>query len=117
MQNDTENEYFTKAEEVVAQNLDNNPFIRLGQLMPWLIPFLTYIMIGQLLLQRLAHKIIPSVEELARFWLMDRLIYLIDLRTSSKHEKKEKKQVDLLQIMLDAATKDEVKVSRLMYKF
>ncbi|CAF3587341.1 unnamed protein product [Rotaria sp. Silwood1] len=43
-----------------------------------------------------------------RFWLMQRLKYLIDVRTSSIDKEGEKRRVDLLQLMLDVATRDEI---------
>lgn len=113
MQNDVDNEYFKKAEEAVATNLDENPLIRLGYLMPWLIPLLNYIMIGLVLLKRFAHKFIPSIEEMPRFWLINRLKYLIDQRTKYNEDHNNKRIVDLLQLMLDTATRDTVKVCRL----
>ncbi|CAF2106772.1 unnamed protein product [Rotaria magnacalcarata] len=109
MQNDIENEYFIKAERCVAEDLEKNLLIRLGHLMPWLIPFLTYIMIGQILFKRLMHKFIPSIEEMPRFWLIERLRYLADIRISSSEKSETKHQTDLLQLMLDATTRDQVK--------
>ncbi|CAF5047433.1 unnamed protein product, partial [Rotaria sp. Silwood1] len=108
MQNDIDNEYLKKAEEAVAEKYEENPLIRLGSLIPWLISLLSYVIIGQILLKRFAHKFIPSIEEMPRFWLMERLKYLIDLRTSSMKNEHKKRHVDLLQLMLDAATQSQV---------
>jgi hypothetical protein len=111
MQNDIDNPYMEKLEQTVAENLEENTLIRLGHLMPWLIPILTYVMIGQILFQRLAHKWIRSIEEMPRFWLLERLQYLIDVRVSSNEKDDEKRGMDLLQLMLDAASRNQVKVN------
>jgi hypothetical protein len=110
MQNDVNNEYFKKAEGTVAINLDDNSLIRLGYLMPWLIPVLAYLMVGIILLQRFAHKFMKNVEEMPRFWLINRLRYLMDIRAVANQSDEEQKRVDLLQLMLDAATRSQVKV-------
>ncbi|CAF1309588.1 unnamed protein product [Rotaria sordida] len=108
IQNDIDNEYFKKAEETVAYDFDKNPLVRLSQLMPWLIPLLTYVMTRQILLQRFANKFIRSIEEIPRFWLIERLKYLIDVRTSSSDKEGKNRRVDLLQLMLDVATRNEI---------
>jgi hypothetical protein len=111
MQNDIDNLYMLKSEQTVAENLEENTLIRLGHLMPWLVPILTYVMIGQILLKRLAHKWIRSIEEMPRFWLLERVQYLIDVRISSYEKDGEKRRTDLLQLMLDASTRNQVKVN------
>ncbi len=111
MQNDIDNEYMQKSEQTVAENLEENPLIRLGHLMPWLVPILTYVMIGQALMNRLAHKWMRNIEEMPRFWLLKRLQYLIDVRISSNEKDGERRRMDLLQLMLDAATRSQVKVT------
>ncbi|CAF3792025.1 unnamed protein product [Rotaria sp. Silwood1] len=108
IQNDIDNEYFKKAEETVAYNFDKNAMVRLSQLMPSFIPLLGYIMTGQILLERIANKFIRNIEEMPRFWLMKRLKYLIDVRTSSSDKENKKRRVDLLQLMLDVATQNEI---------
>ncbi|CAF1406534.1 unnamed protein product [Rotaria sordida] len=97
-----------KAEETVAYDFDKNLLVRLSQLMPWLIPLLTYVMTRQILLQRFANKFIRSIEEIPRFWLIERLKYLIDVRTSSSDKEGKNRRVDLLQLMLDVATRNEI---------
>jgi hypothetical protein len=111
MQNDVDNEYMQKAEQTVAENLEENPLIRLGHLMPWLIPLLSFLMISQVVLKRLTHKWIRTIEEMPRFWLLDRVQHLIDARTGSSEKDDERRRIDLLQLMLNAATRGQVKVS------
>lgn len=111
MQNDVDNEYMQKAEQTVAENLEENSLIRLGHLMPWLIPLLTFLMIGQVVLKRLIHKWIRTIEEMPRFWLLDRVQHLIDARTESSEKDNERQRIDLLQLMLNAATRGQIKVS------
>jgi hypothetical protein len=111
MQNDVDNEYMQKAEQTVAENLEENSLIRLGHLMPWLIPLLTFLMIGQVVLKRLTHKWIRTIEEMPRFWLLDRVQHLINARTESSEKDDERQRIDLLQLMLNAATRGQVKVS------
>ncbi|CAF4984577.1 unnamed protein product, partial [Rotaria sp. Silwood1] len=109
IQNDIDNEYFKKAEKNIEENLEKNPLIRLGHLMPRLIPLLTYVMIVQVQLKRFAHKFIRNIEEMPRFWLLERVKDIIDIRTSSYDNDNVKRKVDLLQLMLDTATREQVK--------
>jgi hypothetical protein len=117
MQNDVDNEYMQKAEETVAVNLEKNSLVRLGHLMPWLVPLLKNVVIGLVVLQRLAHKWIPNIEEMPRFWLLDHAQHLIDARTSSLEKDSDRRRIDLLQLMLNAATRGEVKVSLSIYSY
>ena len=96
MQNDLDNEYYKKAEAVFDQNPDKNLLIRLGYLMPWLIPFLNTLFAVYSLINR----------EMPRFWLVKRLQTFIDLRLSSTH-----KPVDLLQLLLDASVDEKTNES------
>ncbi|CAF1106854.1 unnamed protein product [Rotaria sordida] len=106
MQTDIDNEYMHKAEAVTNENFENNPLIRLSYLMPWLIPVLSYIVIGQAIFMQFLHKWKKSAEELPRFWFVNRLRHVIDARVSSDETKR---RIDLLQLMLDAATPNQIK--------
>ena len=107
IQNDVQNEYFTKAEETVAYNFDNNILVRISQIVPSLIPMLIYIMAGQLTIQRFIGKITGNSQEMPRFWLMKRLQHLIDERTSKLYKDSNNRRVDLLQSMIDVAKHDD----------
>lgn len=106
MQNDIDNEYLHKGEEILAANLEDHPLIRLGNLMPWLIPVLVYVFVGLTVIQRIAHRFIESIEENPRFWFLRRLSYLVDLRKSQLAKSDSKVPIDLLQLLLDAGDKE-----------
>ncbi len=115
MQNDIDNLFLHKSQLVIASNLEKFTTIKLGNLMPFLIPFLTCVMVDQVMLAALFRKVaptwfMPKIEELPAFWVMNRIDNIITARTSAtSHEKQ--RSVDLLQLMLDAAAHYNVTVN------
>lgn len=105
MQNDVENEYMKNGEAIISQNLDANPLVRLGYLMPWLECIITYVAIGQAIVQRVLHYLIKTVEESPRFWFLRRLNGLVDARKALLAKTDYKPSNDLLQLLLDAGEK------------
>ncbi|CAF3375018.1 unnamed protein product [Rotaria socialis] len=65
MLTDTDNEYMCKAEILTGQSFESNP---LSYLMPWLIPVLSYIIIGQTMWMQFLHKWKQPAEELPRIY-------------------------------------------------
>ncbi|CAF3648582.1 unnamed protein product [Rotaria socialis] len=65
MLTDTDNEYMCKAEILTGQSFESNP---LSYLMPWLIPVLSYIIIGQTMWMQFLHKWKQTAEELPRIY-------------------------------------------------
>ncbi|CAF3407167.1 unnamed protein product [Rotaria sp. Silwood1] len=106
MQTDIDNEYMHKAEILTKKSFEKHPLIRLSYLMPWLIPILSYIVVGQAIFMHVLHKWKKTAEELPRFWFVDRLCHIVDARASFDETKR---CIDLLQLMLDASTPNEIK--------
>ncbi len=83
--------------------------VKLSNLMPFLIPLLTKIAKVRVLIINTLHKMMPSLVPdaaiMARFWIIEQVKEVIKQRLTSG-----KKRMDLLQLMLDAATHDEIKV-------
>lgn len=83
--------------------------VKLSNLMPFLIPLLTKIAKVRVLIINTLHKMMPSrvpdAAIMARFWIIEQVKEVIKQRLTSG-----KKRMDLLQLMLDAATHDEIKV-------
>ena len=110
MQNDTENIFLRKAKLITASSPDDPTLSKLGNLFPYLIPLLRFVMIAQATSLYLFRKIapawfLPQFEENPRFWINNRTQQVIDQKLSNKQETH---AVDLLQLMLDASTKDFV---------
>jgi hypothetical protein len=112
MQNDIDNMFLRKAQSTVDLNPESLALVRFGNLFPFLIPFLMCIIIIQVMLSYLFRKIapawfLPQIEELAPFWILNRVGQVINKRTLNENQTH---SIDLLQLMLDASTKDAVKV-------
>ena len=70
------------------------------------------IIISQVMLTFLFRKIapewfLPQIKELGPFWILNRVSQVINTKTSNE---KQINSVDLLQLMLDASTKDAIQV-------
>ena len=110
MQNDVDNEFLHKCQAVIDANLDKMPLIQLSHLMPWLIPVISSIITSQAMLRQVLHRWIKSVAVFPRFWLQQNVRDVIELRTS-RIENGNNARIDLLQLMIDAATSNQVIVS------
>lgn len=112
MQNDIDNEYMRKSMACFAVDTEKLPITKLSNLMPFLNPLLTQIVMARILIINKLHKMMPSfisnTDSIARFWIIEQLKDVIKQRLTSG-----KKRMDLLQLMLDAATNDETKVELL----
>ena len=115
MQNDIDNVFMHKCKLVVDENPERLPLIKLGNLIPHLIPFLLNVMVGQMLLGTIIRAVapawlLPQIEGRPALWILNQVETLISARKqancSGKHH-----QVDLLQLMLDVATCDDIKVN------
>ena len=110
MQNDLDNIFLHKAKSVIDINPENLPLIRFGNIFRFLIPFIMFFMIVRALSCYLFRKIapawfLPQIEEAAPFWIIHRTQQIIDQKLSNDQQTR---SVDLLQLMLDASTKDYV---------
>ncbi|CAF3990003.1 unnamed protein product [Rotaria sordida] len=97
-----------KSTATVAVQIEDLFIVKLSIVMPFLIPLLTkYVKIHSFLvdtIRTLMPWLISNVEDLPNVWIMKQVGNVVKERLRS-----ETKQLDLLQLMLDAATDDEVK--------
>jgi len=109
MQNDVDNIYMQKSMACFALDTEKLTIVKLSNVMPFLIPLLTQILKGHVLIINTLHKIMPSLMSnlgtMAHSWIIEQVKEVIKQRLASG-----KKRMDLLQLMLDAATHDEIKV-------
>ena len=82
--------------------------------MPFLARPLHDIVFGLVNARKVLIKLLPFlssyIKEVPTLWLMNRIQAIVDVRNKSPS-----KRVDLLQLMLDASTQDEVKVGIFIY--
>jgi hypothetical protein len=113
MQNDINNPYLKKAEAVFKTDAEQIPAVRLGNLIPFLVRPLIYLMMVRITVGRALNKLIPAttkyIEEFPSLWLINRVQEVVNLRKKSPLNTG--KTVDLLQLMMDVSTDGEVKVS------
>ena len=113
MQNDPNNPYLQKSIEVFKQFDDDLVLIRLGNLMPILARPLHDILFGLGDVFRILGKFMPFSSnyfgEIPSLWLINRVQDVVDLRTKSSSNVQ--KRTDLLQLMIDNSTNDDVIVS------
>ena len=110
MQNDLENLFFHKAKQAIDNNIDDLLAIRIGNIFPFLIPFATLFIIARVVLFHLFRKLapawfLPQIEEDSAFWIINRAEEIINQKLSNDQQAR---SVDLLQLMLDASTKDSI---------
>jgi hypothetical protein len=112
MQNDVDNIYMQKSMACFALDAEKLTIVKLSNVMPFLIPLLTQILKGHVFIINTLHKIMPSLMSnlgtMAHSWIIEQVKEVIKQRLASG-----KKRMDLLQLMLDAATHDEIKVQLL----
>ncbi|CAF2085859.1 unnamed protein product [Rotaria magnacalcarata] len=108
MQNDVDNIYMEKSAASVSVQLDKLFVVKLSNVMPFLIPLLTRLIKVHMFLVDKLRGMIPwlmrNVEDLPSVWIIKRVGNVVRERLKSG-----KRQMDLLQLMLDVATNDEVK--------
>jgi hypothetical protein len=84
--------------------------VRLSKLIPFLTPLLIKMMISSLKLINYLCALMPSlmrnVEGSPQLWISEQIKNVVKQRLNS-----ENKRIDLLQLMLDASTENEIKVS------
>ena len=109
MQNDVSNIYMKQAMACFATDPEMFPIVKLSNVLPFLNPLLTRTMQSGICLINKLSKYVPSlispVETIPIFWFIEQVEVLIKERLASGEKK-----TDLLQLMLDAAAHDDVKV-------
>ncbi|CAF1393416.1 unnamed protein product [Adineta steineri] len=115
MQNDVNNILMRKCKLAIDDNPERLFLTKLGNLLPFLIPILHYVMIGQMLLGAFSRAIgsmwfLPKIEELPALWILNQIGSIINTRRQVKCDDK-LRQVDLLQLMLNATISDDIKIT------
>jgi hypothetical protein len=114
LQNDIDNMYMKKSLAVFTGDPEKSFIVRLSNLMPFLSPLLIKFMNISLKLKNIIHRTIPSlmknVEDPPRLWIFKQIENVVKQRLSS-----ENKRTDLLQLMLDASTQEQIKVYSLIF--
>jgi hypothetical protein len=112
VQNNVNNLFLIKSANFFEDNHEKLFIVRLSYLMPWLVPLLTQIIRIQMTIFIGLRLIIPRFmnrfEELPGFWIINQVQNIINQRIKKTESSN---RIDLLQLMLDAATSDQVKVS------
>ena len=113
MQNDINNPYLQKSAAVLEMDPNKMIIFKLTSLMEFLATPLRYCLFAQIAIFRLLTTLIPPlnkyIPEISGYWLMNRVQDVVDLRAKSSPDSKNR--VDLLQLMLDASTNDDIQVS------
>lgn len=107
--------FFRKAKLTIDLNPENLLLVKFGNLFPFMIPLVRMILLSQMIFAYAFRKVapawlLPQIEELAPVWIINRAHQIIEARLSSQSNLNQAHPVDLLQLMLDASTKDQIKV-------
>lgn len=117
VQNNPQNPYLLKSAQFFEDNHEKIFIVRLSYLMPWLIPFLTQLIRLQMAvffgLKLIMPRFMNRFEELPGFWIINQVEHLINQRINNRIESTNR--IDLLQLMLDASTSNQVHVSLLNF--
>jgi hypothetical protein len=112
MQSDPDNIYMKKS--IVLFQIDSTKLfiVKLSNVLPFLNPFLISIVRSQMILINALRKLMPSLMRNVPVppitWILEQVENVVKERLQSG-----KKRMDLLQLMLDAAKQEEVKVGLL----
>ncbi|CAF3793429.1 unnamed protein product [Rotaria sp. Silwood1] len=108
LQNDIDNMYMKKSLACFAHDPEKMFIVRLCKLMPFLIPLSIKIMNSSVVIINFLRILMPSmmrnVEGLPQLWIFKQIENVVKQRQTSQN-----KRIDLLQLMLDASTQEEIK--------
>ena len=115
MQNDIDNAFLRKCKLAVDDNPERLFLTKLGNLMPGLIPILPYFMIAQTRISEFIHAtlptwLLPQLKGVPAIWILNQVETIINARKQANNNG-EHHYVDLLQLMLDVATTNDIKVN------
>ncbi len=95
---------------VFARDPEKMLIVRISNLMPFLNPLLIKILDTSITIINFLRTSIPSImsniKDPPQLWIFKQIEHVIKQRLAS-----ENKRIDLLQLMLDASTEEEIKVS------
>jgi hypothetical protein len=110
LQNDVDNVCMNKSLAIFSRDAEQMFAVRLANLMPFLIPLLIIIMKSSLTLINYLSTLMPSVMKNVQgsphLWILKQLDNVVKQKVRS-----ENKRTDLLQLMLDASTQQDIQVS------
>lgn len=110
MQNDVENPYMKNSIALFQIDITRLPIVKLSNLCPWLNPFLVFVLRNAIILIDTLRRVMPRLMRRVQIspitWIMEQVREVVKKRLASGT-----RRMDLLQLMLDAAKQDEVKVS------
>ncbi|CAF3705214.1 unnamed protein product [Rotaria sp. Silwood1] len=115
MQNDIANPFIIKSARFFEVHPERIFLAKLSYVMPWLTPILTLIVHSIITLCNVLRYLAPSLmsqfEEIPGMWIINQVKNIIEARTIKIKLEENNKQhrIDLLQLMLDAVTFNEVK--------
>jgi hypothetical protein len=113
MQNDINNPYLQKSAALFETDATKMILFKLSNLMSFLAGPLRSFMFAQIAVSQMLNKWIPPlgkyIPEMSAYWLMTRVQDVVDLRTKSSSNSI--KRVDLLQLMIDASTNEDIQVN------
>ncbi|CAF0806821.1 unnamed protein product [Didymodactylos carnosus] len=109
MQNDPENVYLKQSDKLFAIDLGAHPITKLRQLIPEFNTLFANLFVIYNYCQGMINKFIPwsvkMFQQMPIFWLLNRIHELVELRLKNTNAR-----VDLLQLMLEAATRQQITV-------
>lgn len=110
MQNDRDNVYMEKSLAISETDFTKQPIVKISQVLPVLNPLIIVLFKNLLILSNTLRKWVPSLMRNVPMspinWIVHQIGQVVKERASAG-----KKRMDLLQLMMDAAHEDEVKVS------
>lgn len=105
--------YMKKSSAIFARDFEKMPIVRLSNLLPILDPLLVKILDSFITLINFLRVSFPSLmghlEDPPQLWIFKQIENVIQHRLAS-----ENRRIDLLQLMLDVSTQEDVKVSCLI---
>ena len=118
LQNNPDNIYFQKVEELASLDFRSNPFVKFFQLVPEITPILAKMFESvNALLSFINIQVLPLItekrlHELPFTWLLNRLHPILEQR-----QKTPTSRVDVLQLMLQVMTEENIKVRDRNYDY
>ncbi|CAF2821264.1 unnamed protein product [Rotaria sp. Silwood2] len=112
MQNDVDNIYLRKSAGTFELDIERLSIVKLTDLLPFFVTPFRYFYLGQIAIRRALIRLIPAlsnyIEETPGSWLTNRVKEVVNFRNKSLTTSSIKR-VDLLQLMINASTHNDVK--------
>lgn len=110
MQNDRDNTYMKKSLVISEIDFTKHPIVKISEVLPFSRPLIIFLFKNLMILSNTIRKWAPSLMRHVPVspinWIVSQIGQVVKERVSTG-----KKRMDLLQLMLDAARQEEVKVS------